>query len=381
MITPPLALYVHLPWCVRKCPYCDFNSHTAGERAPRARYIAALLTDLDAEAQRATGRPLHSIFFGGGTPSLFPPADIGALVAGIRERFALADNVEITMEANPGTVECGDPEGYRAAGINRLSIGAQSFDASMLAKLGRIHSVEDIGAAVDAARAAGFTNVNIDLMFGLPGQDVAAALTDLSAACTLEPSHLSWYQLTLEPNTVFHSRPPADMPEHDVCADIQVAGQALLADRGFEQYEVSAYARDGQACRHNLNYWAFGDYLAVGAGAHGKISDAAGVWRYAKVANPLGYMQALESGQPGATSTALDPGELLFEFMLNVLRLTEGFELELFTQRTGLPAQTLLERLLRLCDRGLMEQPCTGTWRASELGKRFLNDLQAEFLP
>lgn len=381
MISPPLALYVHLPWCVRKCPYCDFNSHTAGEHAPRARYIAALLADLDVEVQRAAGRPLHSIFFGGGTPSLFPPADIGVLVAGIRERFALADQAEITLEANPGTVECGDPGGYRAAGINRLSIGAQSFDASMLAKLGRIHSVEDVIAAVDAARAAGFANINIDLMFGLPGQDVAAALADLRAACELLPSHLSWYQLTLEPNTVFHSRPPADMPEHDLCADIQMAGQALLADRGFEQYEVSAYARDGQACRHNLNYWAFGDYLAVGAGAHGKISDAAGVWRYAKVANPLGYMQALESGQPGATSIALDRGELLFEFMLNVLRLTEGFELELFTQRTGLPPQPLLERLLRLRDRDLMEQPRAGTWRASELGKRFLNDLQAEFLP
>lgn len=381
MITPALALYMHLPWCVRKCPYCDFNSHTYGENASRARYIAALLADLDAEAKRAAGRPLVSIFLGGGTPSLFPPAEIGELITGIRERFELAGNVEITMEANPGTVECGDPEGYREAGINRLSIGAQSFDAGMLRKLGRIHSVEDIGAAVDAARATGFTNINIDLMYGLPGQDVLAALADLRAGFDLQPSHLSWYQLTLEPNTVFHARPPADMPEHDLCADIQAAGQALLAGAGFEQYEVSAYAREGQACRHNLNYWSFGDYLAVGAGAHGKISDAAGVWRYAKIANPLGYMHAVESGSPGATSNALQPAELLFEFMLNALRLTQGFELDLFTERTGLPVGMLSERLLPLCERGLMEEPVPGTWRASELGLRFLNDLQAEFLP
>jgi len=381
MMQPPLALYVHLPWCVRKCPYCDFNSHTAGANAPRARYIAALLADLDAETKRATGRALSSIFLGGGTPSLFPPGEIAELVAGIRARFELTDDVEITMEANPGTIECGDPEGYLAAGINRLSIGAQSFDASMLAKLGRIHSAGDIAAAVGAASATGFTNINIDLMYGLPGQDVAAALEDLRAASKLQPAHLSWYQLTLEPNTVFHARPPADMPGHDLCADIQTAGQALLAGLGFKQYEVSAYARDGQACRHNLNYWSFGDYLAVGAGAHGKISDAAGVWRYAKIANPVGYMQALESGQPAAAPTALDQGELVFEFMLNVSRLTQGFELGLFTQRTGLPARILSERLLPLRDRGLMEEPVAGTWRASELGMRFLNDLQAAFLP
>jgi oxygen-independent coproporphyrinogen-3 oxidase len=379
--TPPLSLYVHLPWCVRKCPYCDFNSHTAGSNAPRARYIAALLADLDVEAGRAKSRPLTSIFLGGGTPSLFPPADIEQLIRGIEARFELAADLEITMEANPGTVECGDPVAYRAAGVNRLSVGAQSFDAAMLAKLGRIHSVEDIRRAINSARAAGFVNLNIDLMYGLPGQDVAGALSDLRNAMDLEPSHLSWYQLTLEPNTVFHSRPPPDMPTDDLCADIQAAGQSLLASFGYDQYEVSAYARAGLACRHNLNYWTFGDYLAVGAGAHGKITDAAGIWRYAKTANPLGYMQSVEAGKPAASLSALDEGEIVFEFMLNASRLTQGFRLELFSQRTGLPASVLSARLRAVSERGLIEEPENGFWRASGLGVRFLNDLQAEFLP
>jgi len=381
MNLPPLSLYVHLPWCVRKCPYCDFNSHTAGAAAPRARYIAALLADLDVEAGRAAARPLISIFLGGGTPSLFPPADIETLLTGIAERFNFADDIEITMEANPGTVECGDPQAYRAAGVNRLSIGAQSFTAAALAKLGRIHTVDDIARAVDAAHAAGFAAVNIDVMFGLPGQDVAAALADLGAAIAFAPAHLSWYQLTLEPNTVFHSRPPPDMPDEDLCGDMQLAGQALLAANGYAQYEVSAYARAGQECRHNLNYWTFGDYLAVGAGAHGKITDAGGVWRYTKPANPLGYMQAFERGATATRLAALAERELVFEFMLNVLRLRGGFDLELFARRTGLPAQVLLERLLPASKRGLIEEVGSGSWRATGLGQRFLNDLQAEFLP
>lgn len=381
MNTPPLSLYVHLPWCVRKCPYCDFNSHTAGAAAPRARYITALLADLDVEAERAAARPLISIFLGGGTPSLFPPADIEKLLTGIAERFRFVDDVEITMEANPGTVECGDPQAYRAAGVNRLSIGAQSFAAAALAKLGRIHSVDDIARAVDAAHAAGFAAVNIDVMFGLPGQDIDAALADLNAAIAFSPAHLSWYQLTLEPNTVFHSRPPPNMPDEDSCADMQQAGQALLAANGYAQYEVSAYARTGQECRHNLNYWTFGDYLAVGAGAHGKITDARGIWRYTKPANPLGYMQAFERGAADTVLAGLAERELVFEFMLNVLRLRRGFDLELFTQRTGLPGQALLERLLPVSKRGLMEEVGSGSWRTTGLGQRFLNDLQAEFLP
>lgn len=380
MNTPPLSLYVHLPWCVRKCPYCDFNSHAAGEAAPRARYIETLLLDLDFEARRAT-KPLTSIFLGGGTPSLFPPADIAQLLAGIAARFEFEDGIEITMEANPGTVECGDPKGYLSAGVNRLSIGAQSFSAASLAKLGRIHSVDDIARAVDEAHVAGFDNINIDVMYALPGQDVDAALADLRAAIALRPAHLSWYQLTLEPNTVFYARPPADMPDEDVCFDIQDAGQALLAENGYEQYEVSAYAQNGRLCRHNLNYWSFGDYLAVGAGAHGKISDESGIWRYAKAANPLQYMQLLERGDVATVPTVLSDDDLVFEFMLNVLRLSSGFTLDLFAERTGLPPKTLAVRLEPSRKKGLLEEWDSGSWRVTALGQRFLNDLQAAFLP
>ena len=382
MEAPPLALYVHLPWCVRKCPYCDFNSHTAGDDAPRARYIKALLADLDIEAERAPDRPLISVFLGGGTPSLFPPADIAVLIDGIRQRFELIENAEVTMEANPGTVECGDPAGYQRAGINRLSIGAQSFNAQSLAQLGRIHSVADISRAVEEAHAAGFTNINLDVMYGLPGQDLEAALDDLRAAAALQPTHVSWYQLTLEPNTVFYSRPPAGLPDNDKSFDIQTAGQALLATLGYEQYEISAYARgDELRSQHNLNYWSFGDYLAVGAGAHGKISTARGIGRYAKPANPLQYMQSLEKGAPETELTMLDERERIFEFMLNALRLTDGFDQDLFQSRTGLVAETLFNRLVASKEKGLIEEVSGGFWRATDLGQRFLNDLQSEFLP
>ena len=382
MEAPPLALYVHLPWCVRKCPYCDFNSHTAGDAAPRARYIKALLADLDIEAARAPDRPLISVFLGGGTPSLFPPADIAVLIEGIRQRFELIESAEVTMEANPGTVECGDPAGYLRAGINRLSIGAQSFNEQSLATLGRIHSVADIARAVEEAHAAGFTNINLDVMYGLPGQDLEAALDDLRAAAALQPTHLSWYQLTLEPNTVFYSRPPAGLPDNDKSFDIQTAGQALLATLGYKQYEISAYARgDELRSQHNLNYWSFGDYLAVGAGAHGKISTARGIGRYAKPANPLQYMQSLEKGTPETELTMLDERERMFEFMLNALRLTDGFDQDLFQARTGLAAETLLNRLVASTKKGLIEEVSSGFWRATDLGQRFLNDLQSEFLP
>ena len=381
MNTVPLSLYVHLPWCVRKCPYCDFNSHTAGNAAPRARYITALLADLDGEAERAESRPLTSIFLGGGTPSLFSPDEIATLVDGIAVRFALDDDIEITMEANPGTVECGDPQGYRQAGINRLSIGAQSFNAESLARLGRIHSVDDIARAAAAAHAAGFSNINLDVMYGLPGQGIEDALSDLRAAAALAPAHLSWYQLTLEPNTVFYARPPADLPNEDASFDMQTAGQALLSSIGYAQYEVSAYARDDQRCRHNLNYWSFGDYLAVGAGAHGKISAAGNIWRYAKPVNPLEYMQGLEQGGPDVELRALDERERVFEFMLNVLRLTAGFDQALFAERTGLEAGLLAEYLRPARQKRLIEEISSGFWRVTWLGQRFLNDLQAEFLP
>ena len=283
---PPLSLYVHLPWCVRKCPYCDFNSHAAGTDAPRDRYIDALIADLTAEAERARDRTIVSIFMGGGTPSLFSPAEIAAILDAIAAGFALERDVEITMEANPGTVERGSLAGYRAAGINRLSVGAQSFDADKLEVLGRIHAVEDISRTMSEARDAGLENINIDLMYALPGQDIEAALADIDRAVELQPTHVSWYHLTLEPNTVFYVRPPDDIPDNDQAAAIQEAGEARLAELGYERYEVSAYARDGQRCRHNLNYWSFGDYLGVGAGAHGKITADSGVVRTVKKANP-----------------------------------------------------------------------------------------------
>lgn len=377
----PLSLYIHLPWCVRKCPYCDFNSYTAGDKAPRTRYLDALKTDLAGEAGRAGKRPLVSVFLGGGTPSLFAPNEIAGLLKVVRELYVLADDVEITMEANPGTVECGDPAGYRRAGVNRLSIGAQSFSPTSLAVLGRIHSVDDIGRAVRAATAAGFNNINIDLMYALPGQDVTAALFDIEQAASLEPQHLSWYQLTLEPNTVFHARPPAGLPGEETSFDIQQRGQQRLAELGYEQYEVSAYARNDMRSVHNLNYWSFGDYLAVGAGAHGKITNDEGIWRYAKIANPQQYMEQQERRGDEPTLRAVEGGERLFEFLLNALRLTDGFDGQLFEARTGLSADGLRQRLGPVIKKGFIVSQGELSWRVTPLGQRFLNDLQAEFLP
>ena len=377
---PPLSLYVHLPWCVRKCPYCDFNSYSGGDAAARRRYLEALIADLHREAAFVSGRPLISVFLGGGTPSLFTPAEIGRILDETANRYSLADDIEITMEANPGTVECGDPGGYRQAGVNRLSIGAQSFNPATLTVLGRVHGVGDIGRAAREAREAGFDNINLDLMYALPGQDVAAAISDIEAAVRLEPEHLSWYHLTLEPNTVFHAHPPAGLPDEDLSFEIQNQGEALLAGLGYARYEVSAFARDGRQCRHNLNYWSFGDYLAVGAGAHGKVSMSAGTVRYAKPANPQQYMKSIEAGEE-VTRSRIGDDDLLFEFMLNALRLADGFDEALFTTRTGLAAGTMRRRLEPLVERGLMAQNGARKWLPTTTGRRFLNDLQAHFLP
>lgn len=377
----PLSLYVHLPWCVRKCPYCDFNSWTLGADAPLGRYVDALLLDLAAEAELAAGRELVSVFIGGGTPSVFSPAQIGTLLEAAAMRFSLARDIEVTMEANPGTVECGDPAGYRVAGVSRLSLGAQSFSPASLQALGRIHSVDDIRRSFAAARGAGFDNINLDIMYGLPGQTTAGAISDLASAAALEPEHLSWYQLTLEPNTAFYTRPPSAMPDEDAVAGMQSQGQALLAERGYEQYEVSAYARNGRRCRHNLNYWTFGDYLAVGAGAHGKITDGAGTWRYAKPAHPKQYLEALQSGKPAAELRPVSAPERLFEYLLNTVRLHDDIGEAEFSARTGLPADLLRRRLRRPVENGLVEKSGQETWRVTALGRRFLNDLQAEFLP
>ena len=380
MSAPPLSLYVHLPWCVRKCPYCDFNSHSAPDGAPTSRYVDALLRDVEAEAGSAAGREVETIFLGGGTPSLFSPDDIARLLDAVASHLEVSPDAEITMEANPGTVECGSPRGYRDAGVNRLSLGAQSFDDGMLRKLGRIHSGDDIGRAHAQAIDGGFDNINIDLMHGLPGQTVASAEADLNAAIELDPDHISWYQLTLEPNTVFHAHPPEDLPDEEVAWAIQDAGAALLVANGYEQYEVSAWARDRRYCRHNVNYWLFGDYLAVGAGAHGKITSDGQAMRYYKPLNPLQYMQTIEAGGQGAAAEPLDEADLVFEFMLNALRLADGFDEQLFEARTGLSAGTLETATAEARRKGLLERTGAGVWRPTSLGRRFLNDLQAGFL-
>lgn len=380
-MTPPLSLYVHLPWCVQKCPYCDFNSHAAGDAAPRGRYLDAVLRDLEREASRAAKRTIQTIFLGGGTPSLFSPDEIARLLSGVRTHLDVAEDAEITMEANPGTVECGDPAGYRDAGVNRLSFGGQSFDDELLKRIGRIHSSDDIVRAVNDARSAGIGNINIDLMHGLPGQDIESALDDLRAAIDLEPAHLSWYQLTLEPNTVFYARPPEGLPDDEISWEMQQQGQSLLAENGYEQYEVSAYARNQRHCRHNLNYWLFGDYLAVGAGAHGKVTNARGIFRYLKPANPLQYMKTVEAALAESESRPLAKSDLIFEFMLNALRLSNGFSESVFAERTGTSADELAAIMSRASEKRLVSRDSKAVWRPTALGRRFLNDLQAEFLP
>ncbi|MGA2397198.1 MAG: radical SAM family heme chaperone HemW [Steroidobacteraceae bacterium] len=399
----PLTLYVHMPWCVRKCPYCDFNSHQLKSAAPSKDYIGALIRDFESELPDLGGRSIDAIFFGGGTPSLFAPEDFARLLDAFAARCTLAADVEVTLEANPGTIERGRFAGYRDAGINRVSLGAQTFAPRALARLGRIHSPEDTFRAVEELHAAGLANFNLDLMYALPEQGLEEALEDVRRACALEPRHISHYQLTLEPGTVFHSLPPA-LPDEDVAFRMQSECQALLAQSGFEHYEVSAYAREGARCRHNLNYWRFGDYVGIGAGAHGKITASLphGVQRTEKARQPRAYLEDVggidgngniarkgnidEFG--GAIPQARRIGErkpvlasdLPFEFMLNALRLNDGFALADFESRTGLGAGTVEPRLRAALERGLLEfEP--PRWRASGLGRRFLNDLQAGFLP
>ncbi len=374
---PPLTLYVHIPWCLRKCPYCDFNSHAADGPVPERAYVDALLADLERELPGVWGRTLQAIFIGGGTPSLFSAEAIDRLLCGIRSLLPLKPGLEVTLEANPGTLEQGRFAEYRAAGINRLSIGAQSFDADALERLGRIHGPAEARAAAEAAHAAGFDNFNLDLMFGLPGQDMAAALDDLEQAIALRPAHLSWYQLTLEPNTLFHRFPP-QLPDPDLIADMQAAGQARLADAGYTRYEVSAYARDGHRCRHNLNYWQFGDYLGIGAGAHQKRTDpAAGqVERSWRLRHPRAWLEAEDRV---GDRRILAPEELVFEYMLNALRLTEGFAPADFTARTGLPWSSAAATVESLVARDLLQ--AGERIRPTPLGARFLDDLVAEFLP
>lgn len=374
---PPLALYIHIPWCVRKCPYCDFNSHAAGPDIPEDAYVSALLDDFDRELPGALGRPLTSIFFGGGTPSLFSAVALGRLLDGLRARIPMAADVEITLEANPGTFEQNKFTAYRALGINRLSIGVQSFQADKLEALGRIHSGDEALRAAEMARRAGFDNFNLDLMHGLPGQSQEEALGDLRQAIALAPTHLSWYQLTLEPNTVFWNQPP-QLPEDDILWDIQEAGQALLASAGFAQYEVSAYARLGRAARHNLNYWSFGDFIGIGAGAHGKLTAADGtVRRTWKTRLPKDYLNLAKPFMAG--DKVLEPEELPFEFLMNALRLTDGVPAALFTARTGLPLAALAEGRAVAERKGLLLAD-PERLAATARGQLFLNDLLQLFL-
>ena len=378
---PPLSLYVHIPWCVRKCPYCDFNSHVAPERLPQTDYVAALLEDLDHDLPLAGERPLLSIFFGGGTPSLFSPDEIGRFLSGVRERMKFAADMEVTLEANPGTIEHGRFSGYRDVGVTRVSIGAQTFSEPHLKALGRIHSSGDIQRAVDELARAGLDNFNLDLMYGLPEQTRSQAAADVRAAVALAPRHISHYQLTLEPGTVFYHRPPP-VPDQDAAWEMQMDCQDLLAANGYEQYEVSAYAQTAARCRHNLNYWQFGDYLGVGAGAHGKLSqpETGAITRTVRCRQPRDYLSRAVIDRL-TEQRRVAANELPFEYMLNALRLLEGFCVEDFESRTG-RSRHVLDEVLGVVERkGLLAPAGAGRWRPTELGARFLNELQAAFLP
>ena len=380
--TPPLSLYVHLPWCVRKCPYCDFNSHQARGALPFAAYVDALLADLEHDLPLAWGRTVQTVFFGGGTPSLFPPEAIDAFLQRASSLLRFAPGVEITLETNPGTAEHGRFEGYRAAGVNRLSFGIQSFDDGCLQRLGRIHDSAQARDAVKLAQDAGFDNFNLDLMYALPEQTLAMAERDIECAIALQPTHVSHYQLTLEPNTLFAARPPAGIPDDDASWDMQERCQALLAGAGYAQYEVSAYARPGRRCAHNLNYWHFGDYLGIGAGAHGKLTLGAdqSILRRWKSRHPADYLA--KAGSPAAIGgdEPIAPQRRPFDYMLNALRLVEGFPMTLFQERTGLSPVAIQKNLEKAERDGLLERDWQRV-RPSERGRLFLNELLERFLP
>ena len=375
---PPLALYVHIPWCVQKCPYCDFNSHAQKQAIPEAEYVSALLDDLSADLAFVAGRTLSSIFIGGGTPSLFSAQAIGQLLAGIQERIPFDDNIEITLEANPGTVEAGRFAGYQSAGVNRFSIGVQSFNPLHLQKLGRIHDPAQAVAAAHQASALKLRSFNLDLMHGLPNQTLEQALDDLRQAIALAPPHLSWYQLTIEPNTAFGARPPR-LPEDDTLWEIQERGHELLLEAGYRQYEISAYAKPGFECQHNLNYWRFGDYLGIGCGAHGKLTDphTGTIHRTVKIKHPKGY---LDPARPYLDQRwQVQSDELPFEYFMNRFRLFESCPKQEFMDRTGLPLTQIASRMQAAIQKELMADD-GDVWRVTELGHRYLNVLLEGFM-
>ncbi len=373
---PPLSLYIHIPWCVQKCPYCDFNSHGQHGELPQQLYVDALLQDLANDAEYVQGRPLHSIFIGGGTPSLFSAEQIKRLLDGVRQQIAFNDDIEITMEANPGTLEHDDFADYHAAGITRLSIGVQSFSSDKLNLLGRIHNQDEAKIAAQKANQAGYSSFNLDLMHGLPNQSFTEAMQDIETAAALNPPHLSWYQLTIEPNTLFHSKPP-QLPDDEALWEIYEKGQQRLAELGYEQYEISAYAKPGYQCRHNLNYWQFGDYLGIGCGAHGKITQIAEqkIYRTVKIKHPKGYLVA-EDYLADKYEVAEEDRPL--EYLMNRLRLMSPIPKSEFEIRTGLSYSTIEQGMQKAAQKGLIiiEQE---HWRLTPKGNMFVNEILAQF--
>ena len=374
---PPLSLYIHIPWCVKKCPYCDFNSHESRTEIPEKRYVAALIADLEQSVPRVYGRKIKSVFFGGGTPSLFSADSIDEILSAVRMLTPLDYGAEITLEANPGTVDTAHFLGYKQAGVNRVSLGIQSFNADYLKALGRIH---DDKQAIHAAELAltTFELVNLDVMYGLPNQSLEHALQDARQAASLNPDHLSFYHLTLEPNTPFHRTPPS-LPSDDVSADMQEQIEALLAENGYEHYETSAFCKPNNQARHNLNYWQFGDYLGIGAGAHSKLSFHDKITRETRHKHPKAFMEGAEAGNATDNTWVIEQADLGFEFMMNALRLTGGFETKLFSERTGMPVQSMSMRFAEASKKGLITQN-TQTIQPTLLGQRYLNDLLELFL-
>lgn len=373
----PLSLYIHMPWCTRKCPYCDFNSHKSPKELPEQRYVQALIADLSADLSYVPDREISSIFIGGGTPSLISAEAYHSLFSQLRQKIPFADSIEITMEANPGSVEQQRFSDYRQLGINRLSLGIQSFNPTHLKALGRVHDDQQAHTAIDAARKAGFTNINLDLMHGLPQQSVAEGLADLNTALAYQPEHLSWYQLTIEPNTIFYKKNPP-LPTEEEAFALEEEGFSLLASSGFSRYEISAFAQPGKQAQHNLNYWLFGDYLGIGAGAHGKLTVQQQIQRTRKHRQPNDYLNNDKPFLAGVD--CVNDQELLFEFMLNTTRLEQAIPLKLFTERTRLPLDLLIPKLHTAEKKQLISLSNTH-WQVTPLGRRFTNDLQSLFLP
>lgn len=373
----PLGLYVHIPWCVKKCPYCDFNSHEQS-KPPWEEYVDALLEDLDKESQSVSGRKIDSVFFGGGTPSLMPAKPFARLMGGIRQRVPLDVNAEITLEANPGASDAENFEEYLSSGVNRLSIGAQSFRNRQLELLGRVHRVDAIMKTLLIAQSIGFENINIDLMHSLPDDTKEGCLVDLRQAIKLSVAHISWYELTLEDNTAFQRRPPT-RPEHDNIVEAHSVGVELLEAEEYSPYEISAYAQPGRQCRHNLNYWRFGDYLGIGAGAHGKMSDETGIYRTEKRRSPNGYMKGVRGGDHSVPKRRLEESQIVSDFAINAFRLTQGFDEALFEQRTGLPISSISKQLESAEQKQLISRN-GGAIKPTAAGLRFLNDLQVLFV-